>query len=339
MTDGATGQLGRSMNGQTIWDIRDARGLSSNEKVFLMVIESRGDMWASVAQASADMGMSRSTFYKTRTSLIDRGLIKVLRRGPNQTTVYRVRRPAVRGLVPDKPDQVTYEWREENEIIGQPVSVSGTRVSDTKTEAFAVETPDSRRGMELSDSDAEAYVPARGGGRQANVDVRGASPEEDLKGTGKTTGEVDLKETSSEPFSEPEGQAGSVQSRIGGEELDDADIFERMLGHSDEAFRAAVISAHEALLEAENEVQQADLKWRLHGLLDRCFRSDEWRGLDESSAEQQARTAWERLDIASQNQVIGIFDEDEDEYMVLLGHLLRCAGFELANTPGSSPQI
>jgi hypothetical protein len=108
--------------------------------------------------------------------------------------------------------------------------------------------------------------------------------------------------------------------------------------HCDQAFRTSVVSAHLTLRRADNEIQRADLKWQLLDLLGRYLRSDDWLALDVHFAQQQIQTAWELLDSGYQDQVFGIFDQDQGEYTVLLGHLLCHVSAEVAKTVEHSLQ-
>jgi hypothetical protein len=77
------------MRNQVMWAIRDARGLSANEKVFLFTVESRGSMRTTQVNAAKDMGLSRATYYRVRDSLIGRDLLTV-RRNMDSSTEYLV---------------------------------------------------------------------------------------------------------------------------------------------------------------------------------------------------------------------------------------------------------
>lgn len=81
------------MNNETVWAIRDARGLSSKEKVFLLVTESRGELFGKWHRNAADMGLSKRGYYDARASLLGKGLLLAERRFDN-TTVYLVNHAA-----------------------------------------------------------------------------------------------------------------------------------------------------------------------------------------------------------------------------------------------------
>lgn len=116
----------QNMSVQAIWNIRDARGINANEKAFLFVVASRGIMTAAWQTAAADMGMSKDTFYRTRNSLIKKGLIKEgLRK--DTTTVYRLEEKALAALVPAKIEKreeiVWLETSEEEKPVVEPKKV------------------------------------------------------------------------------------------------------------------------------------------------------------------------------------------------------------------------
>jgi hypothetical protein len=76
---------------EQIWKVRDSRGLDTYEKNFLMTIASRGEagMFCEWKRNSDDMGMKKDRYYKTRTSLTDKGLISAQEQayGP---TIYKI---------------------------------------------------------------------------------------------------------------------------------------------------------------------------------------------------------------------------------------------------------
>jgi len=93
-------KTGASMRGEVIWMIRDARDLKANEKAFLFVCESRGEMTAKRERCYGDMGMGKDAFYAARDSLIAKGLITA-REVVGGTTRYRVSAEALARYVPD----------------------------------------------------------------------------------------------------------------------------------------------------------------------------------------------------------------------------------------------
>lgn len=76
---------------EQIWKIRDSRGLTVYEKVFLTTIASRGEagMFCEWRRNSEDMSMKKDSYYKTRNSLKDKGLISAQTQsfGP---TIYKI---------------------------------------------------------------------------------------------------------------------------------------------------------------------------------------------------------------------------------------------------------
>lgn len=77
------------MRNEVMWAIRDASGLTSKEKVFLFVVESRGEMFTDWQDSARDMGLSKRGYYDSRASLLAKGLLTSTRR-MDSTTVYKV---------------------------------------------------------------------------------------------------------------------------------------------------------------------------------------------------------------------------------------------------------
>ncbi len=77
------------MRVEEIWKVRDARRLNHKEKLFLMVLISRGEegMFGKWHRNATDMGMSKDMYYNTRNALVTVGVIKAERRY-DSTTVY-----------------------------------------------------------------------------------------------------------------------------------------------------------------------------------------------------------------------------------------------------------
>lgn len=95
----------RRCDWQVIWDIRDAEGLDGLEKIFLMVVESRGVMKTTWQQAAKNMGMSKSTFFRVREQLVGKGLLLAVER-PHRVTWYTVVRDAIHARVPDNSEEL-----------------------------------------------------------------------------------------------------------------------------------------------------------------------------------------------------------------------------------------
>lgn len=77
------------MRNDVIWAIRDARGLTAQEKAFLFVVESRGEMTTTATKAAEDMGLSRATYYRVRDGLLRKKCLTVRQRA-DQPSVYVV---------------------------------------------------------------------------------------------------------------------------------------------------------------------------------------------------------------------------------------------------------
>lgn len=79
--------------------IRDARGITSLEAVFLYTVDSRGEqgMFTSAEKAAADMKMALRTFRTVRKSLVAKSLITVQERPP-RTSIYKVAPAALASL-------------------------------------------------------------------------------------------------------------------------------------------------------------------------------------------------------------------------------------------------
>lgn len=93
--------MSRNVELQTMFNIRDARGLTAKEKIFLVTVELRGEMVCTWERAAADMGMTKDSFYRTRRSLVDRHLVYAVEQG-NRITRYIVNRDGVAVLVPSQ---------------------------------------------------------------------------------------------------------------------------------------------------------------------------------------------------------------------------------------------
>ena len=93
----------RNMRWEVIWDIRDARGLSHREKAFLWAVESRAMMRTEWEKAKDDMGMKKDMYYRTRESLHDKRLIRIVR-NYNGTTCYVVDEKVLESYMPKQSD-------------------------------------------------------------------------------------------------------------------------------------------------------------------------------------------------------------------------------------------
>lgn len=114
------------MRNETIWAIRDARGLSTSEKAFLFVVESRGTAKTYRQTLMNDTGASDGQITNLVRSLTAKGCIETGRVG--RRTTYRVSHDAVARLVPDR-------------IGTQPVSDGAQSVSPTAHSVSAAGSP------------------------------------------------------------------------------------------------------------------------------------------------------------------------------------------------------
>jgi hypothetical protein len=76
---------------EQIWAIRDARGLDTYEKMFLVTVASRGEAgcFCEWKRNSADMGMKKDAYYTRRNSLVDKGLLRAVTQNEGPT-VYTI---------------------------------------------------------------------------------------------------------------------------------------------------------------------------------------------------------------------------------------------------------
>lgn len=86
------------MRVQTMAAIRNARGLTADDKAMLYTTESRGEVFATADIFRQDCGMGKNKFYATRSRLDALGLLDVRERRPKGTTCYRVNHDAVAAL-------------------------------------------------------------------------------------------------------------------------------------------------------------------------------------------------------------------------------------------------
>lgn len=82
------------MRNDVIWAIRDARGLTVEEKGILWAVESRGVAFGTVGTVAADCGMTVDRFYRRRKPLIAQGVLEATEQ-PGGTTKYRVNAEAL----------------------------------------------------------------------------------------------------------------------------------------------------------------------------------------------------------------------------------------------------
>jgi len=110
------------MDARAIYGIRDAKGLTTNEKVFLYTVASHNDgMYATHDKNYKAMGLSKATYYRVRESLMTKKLVAV-QRLMDAPTVYTVDKTVLDG------------WNE---------SLSETSQSHSETDESLCETPES----------------------------------------------------------------------------------------------------------------------------------------------------------------------------------------------------
>ena len=105
---------------ETVWAVRDARGLNANEKTFLYTVASRGVMKTCRETALEDMGFKKDTFYKVVKSLKAKEVI--------------IETPGQYNPVSNKRDQTYYEinlpalqdsvWQTQDSVSQNDDSVS-----------------------------------------------------------------------------------------------------------------------------------------------------------------------------------------------------------------------
>ena len=168
--------------------IRDARGLTSLEKVFLYTVDSRGrsGMFTTAERAAEDMGVSLRTFRSLRRSLVAKGMLSVHERPP-KTSVYRVRSEALAtsaaptSAAPTSagPTSAAGAGVPVQEMQGSPVQqVQGSPVQEVHTEEEQEAEP--RKG------NAKTNVPPTP--QAAPAAPRGSSASEDMSTTARAPG-------------------------------------------------------------------------------------------------------------------------------------------------------
>jgi hypothetical protein len=75
--------------------VRDSAGLDHKEKHFINTVESRGEMYGNWKNNAMIMGFKRDMFFTTRTAVLDKGIVKAVRR-MDDTTIYTVDVEALR---------------------------------------------------------------------------------------------------------------------------------------------------------------------------------------------------------------------------------------------------
>lgn len=100
--------MNKSMTNTTMWNIRDARGLTTYEKAFLFVVESRGVCTTTRKRLLDDLGISTGQLTKVIRSLAEKDLIDVhegrWEDGKKTPTFYSVKEDVLATFVPSKED-------------------------------------------------------------------------------------------------------------------------------------------------------------------------------------------------------------------------------------------
>ena len=168
-----------NMSTQAIWNIRDARGLSHEEKVFLFVVASRGVMFSEWQKAADDMGMKKTRYFKVRKALIEKDLIEEGRR-MDDTTVYRVKEDVLATYVPvkEKADN-SITWTDSvsqatRSVFGNEESASETDHSDGPETKVTMKETEKETSKETDEPVANAPV-------SSNADNK-----DEAKGEGET---------------------------------------------------------------------------------------------------------------------------------------------------------
>lgn len=119
-------------NLESMWAIRDARGLTTDQKVFLYTVATRGEggMWTKQETAADDMGLSKATYYRVRKQLLDLEVIKVQQR-MNDTSVYLINEPVLLSLCETKESQPETEGS-LCETQGSLSETEGSHCAETK---------------------------------------------------------------------------------------------------------------------------------------------------------------------------------------------------------------
>lgn len=134
------------MRNKVIWAIRDARSLTQAEKMFLFVVESRGEMKTTWERAAEDMCMSKATFYKVRSALTDRGII-LTQRLPHGVTIYKIDEESLR-----KTEESHTETRESHRYEQKKNTKKNSKKNITTEEELEEEQTAASAPVEIEDS-------------------------------------------------------------------------------------------------------------------------------------------------------------------------------------------
>lgn len=148
-----------------VWDIRDARGLSGNEKSVLYALASRGeDIRPGRKTLAADAGVSTGTVHKIITGFVASGLVvKQARRG--DTNRYTINRAALSALIPAKHGDEG--WVPPTDALSSTDTLQCRQLtpalSATDTKDKNEEKTDEQQHIERTDDDGRGIVAARKG--------------------------------------------------------------------------------------------------------------------------------------------------------------------------------
>lgn len=303
-----------SMRNDVMWAIRDARGLSSNEKCFLWAVESRGVMFTTQERARQDMGLSRGTFYKTRNRLRERGLLRIHRRGPNATTQYRVNDTALQALVPMEAPT------EEPEAAWWETPDATTETPHSPTSGNDIGAVD-----EVSTSD-QASVSSAATEVEPEADTQEELKNDHLNGTKTITieglaNDVEVSENS-------DGQEVSLEiEHSPGYRSPSSWAIRSLLSSISPEIRQKILSLVEHFTSVEwkqDPFLPFDHSNEIVEILDSFgyFQSPTWR---EHPWEQQVielQSAWDELDTTVQGLVDRIFSDDQAMHAILVGWIV-----------------
>jgi hypothetical protein len=126
------------MKVQTIWNIRDARGLSSSEKLFLFTVASRGISKVTRKRLIADTGLSTGTISNVVESLEAKGLVTVYpgywKDGKRTPTHYVINNDALSAWVCSMTEQGSSTIEQGSSMIerGRSMVEQGSSKEDDK---------------------------------------------------------------------------------------------------------------------------------------------------------------------------------------------------------------
>lgn len=158
---------------EQIWAVRDARGLDTYEKNFLMVVASRGEAgcFCEWKRNSEDMGMKKDAYYNRRNSLIEKGLITAWERD-EKSTVYKINNDVLAAWhsVSQNDDSVTQNdlSATQNDLSVRPERKKNIKINDKKNlkkntvrvgDAHTSASASVDSDLNIKDKDEEALAP------------------------------------------------------------------------------------------------------------------------------------------------------------------------------------